>query len=65
MEPKAERAEISVAAAACRLGVGLDFVYILLRSGKLVGRKVNRQWLVSTAAVEERRKRLEARNDCH
>lgn len=50
---------MSVAAAARRLGVGLDFVYLLLRSGKLAGRKVGRQWLVSAEAVEERRKRIE------
>lgn len=53
-----QTAEMSVANAARRLGVGLDFIYVLLRAGKLAGRKVGRQWLVSAEAVEERRKRI-------
>ncbi len=38
--------EISSAETAKKLGVGLDFVYVLLRSGKLAARKSERQWLV-------------------
>jgi excisionase family DNA binding protein len=65
MKQKVDTDEISVAAAARRLGVGLDFVYVLLRSGKLAGRKLGRQWLVSAEAVEERRTRLEMQNAKH
>jgi excisionase family DNA binding protein len=48
--------EMSVAEAARRLGVALSYVYGLLWAGKLKGRKVNRQWRVSTNAVEARLK---------
>lgn len=47
--------EITVAEAARRLGVTLAHVYSLLWAGRLEGRKVNRQWLVSVDAIEERR----------
>lgn len=46
--------EISAIEAARRLGVGLDYLYSLLWTGKLDARKVDRQWCVSTAAVEAR-----------
>ena len=47
--------EITVAEAARRLGVTLAHVYSLLWAGRLQGRKVNRQWLVSADAIETRR----------
>ncbi|MFZ0413277.1 MAG: helix-turn-helix domain-containing protein [Candidatus Acidiferrales bacterium] len=50
--------EISPAETAKRLGVGLDFIYVLLRSGKLAARKSERQWLVSEEAVNARIKSL-------
>lgn len=53
--------EISPVAAARRLGIGLDYVYVLLRSGKLAGRKVGRQWVVPTEAVAERQRRISRR----
>jgi excisionase family DNA binding protein len=54
------KAEISAVEAARRLGVGLDYTYSLLWTGKLLGRKDGNQWRVSVAAVEERLKqRLE------
>jgi excisionase family DNA binding protein len=46
--------EISVSEAARRLGVALTYVYSLLWAGKLEARKVNRQWRISTDAVEAR-----------
>ena len=61
MRSKAESDEISAVAAARRLCIGLDYVYVLLRSGKLAGHKVGRQWLVSTEAVEERLQRISSR----
>ncbi|MFZ0335842.1 MAG: helix-turn-helix domain-containing protein [Candidatus Acidiferrales bacterium] len=50
--------EISSAETAKKLGVGLDFVYVLLRSGKLAARKSERQWLVPEEAVNARIKSL-------
>ena len=49
--------EISAIEAARRLGIGLDYLYGLLWTGKLVARKVNKKWLVSTDSVEARLKR--------
>jgi excisionase family DNA binding protein len=49
--------EITVAEAARRLGVTLAHVYSLLWAGRLQGRKVNRQWLVSVDAIETRRRK--------
>ncbi len=44
--------ELSPIEAARRLGVGLQYVYSLLWTGKLAGRKVGRSWRVSAQAVE-------------
>jgi excisionase family DNA binding protein len=46
--------EMSARQAACKLGVGLDYLYSLLWTGKLEGRKVNKQWLISAKSVEAR-----------
>ncbi len=46
--------EISAVQAARRLGVGLDYLYALLWTGKLEGRKVCQRWRVSESAVEQR-----------
>ena len=51
--------EISAIEAARRLAVGLDYLYSLIWTGKLKGRKVNQRWLVSQASVEERLKARE------
>jgi excisionase family DNA binding protein len=48
--------EISVAEAARKLGMALTYVYSLVWAGKLKARKVNRQWRVSSDAVESRLK---------
>jgi excisionase family DNA binding protein len=54
--------EISAVEAARRLGVGLDYLYGLIWTGKLIGRKVQNRWRVSTASVESRSKALRAQN---
>ena len=54
-----EKQEISAVEAARRLGVGLDYLYSLLWTRKLEGRKVGRQWRVAADAVEARRKACE------
>jgi excisionase family DNA binding protein len=52
--------EISAIEAARRLAVGLDYVYSLIWTGKLEGRKQDQRWLVSEASVEKRLKAREA-----
>jgi excisionase family DNA binding protein len=51
-----EKQELSAVESARRLGVGLDYLYSLLWTGKLAGRKVGRQWRIPAQAVEARRK---------
>jgi excisionase family DNA binding protein len=46
--------ECSAVEAARRLGIGLDYLYSLLWTGKLEGRKVNQRWRVLEASVEKR-----------
>ena len=48
--------ECSAVEAARRLNVGLDYLYGLLWTGKLEGRKVNQRWRVLEASVEKRLK---------
>ncbi len=57
--------EISVAEAARQLGVGLQYAYALIYSGRLAARRVNGRWLVPLAAVRERKRRLEGRHGGH
>jgi excisionase family DNA binding protein len=52
-----EKQELSAIESARKLGVGLDYLYSLLWTGKLTGRKVGRQWRVLAEAVEARLKR--------
>jgi len=54
--------EITPIEAARKLGVGLDYLYSLLWTGKLAGRKTGNRWRVSLASVEARLKEREARN---
>jgi excisionase family DNA binding protein len=51
-----EKLEVSAIEAARKLGVGLDYLYSLLWTGKLAGRKVGRQWRIPIEAVEVRLK---------
>jgi excisionase family DNA binding protein len=48
------KAELSAIEAARRLGIGLDYLYSLIWTGKLAGRKVNRQWRIPAEAVQAR-----------
>jgi excisionase family DNA binding protein len=48
--------------AARRLGVGLDYLYGLLWTGKLQGQRVNGRWQVSAEAVDARRARVGERS---
>lgn len=49
--------------AARRLCIGLDYFYKLLWTGKLPATKVNGRWRIPLAAIEQRLKEREARND--
>ena len=49
--------ELSALDAARRLGIELNRVYVLLRLGRLDGRKIDGEWRVSGQAVEERLQR--------
>jgi excisionase family DNA binding protein len=51
-EPKEK--DLSAIEAARRLGVGLDYLYSLLWTGKLAGRKVGKRWHVPAEAVQTR-----------
>ena len=54
--PQSKDKELSAVEAARRLGVGLDYLYSLLWTGKLQGRKVGKRWRVPSEAVESRAK---------
>ena len=46
--------ELTPVEAARRLGIGLDYLYALLWTGKLKGQKVEGRWQVPAAEVEAR-----------
>lgn len=52
-----QKHDISAVEAARKLGVGLDYLYGLLWTGKLEAHKVDRQWRIPVSAVEARLKR--------
>ena len=51
-----QETELSAIDAARKLGVGLDYLYSLLWTGKLQGQKVGGRWRVSAKAVEAKLK---------
>jgi excisionase family DNA binding protein len=53
--------ELTPREAARGLGVSLYFVYQLLWTGKLPGRKVGKQWRIPATAVELRKRAREHR----
>jgi excisionase family DNA binding protein len=48
------RSEVSAVEAARRLGIGLDYLYSLLWTRKLAGRKVGRSWRIPESAIAGR-----------
>jgi excisionase family DNA binding protein len=54
--------EVTAVEAARKLGVGLDYLYSLIWTGKVPGRKDGNRWRVSLAAIEARLKERESRN---
>jgi len=57
----ATKKNLTIREAAERLGIGTQYVYVLLASRKLPGEKVDGRWVVDQAAVEERANRLRSR----
>jgi excisionase family DNA binding protein len=54
--------EMNAIEAARTLGVGLDYLYSLLWTGKLTGQKVGGRWRIPRSAVEARSKAQKVRN---
>ena len=48
--------ELSAIETARKLGIGLDYLYSLLWTGKLEARKVGKQWRIPLRVVEARLK---------
>jgi len=59
---KTKETGLSPREAALRLGIGLDFVYRELWSGKLPARKQDGRWFIPSTAVEARLKAREAKD---
>lgn len=55
--------ELTAVEAARMLGVGLDYLYGLLWTGKIEGRKKASRWVISAASVETRLEALRRRNE--
>jgi len=51
-------ASLTAIEAAQQLRVELNYLYNLLRTKRLKGRKENGEWVISTKAVEERLERV-------
>ncbi|GAC1432098.1 MAG: hypothetical protein NVS1B11_02940 [Terriglobales bacterium] len=56
---KKVRDEVSAIEAARKLGVGLNYLYSLLWTGKLAGHKVGKVWRIPALAVVDRLRALE------
>ncbi len=54
--------ELTTTEAARQLGLRLDYLTMLLRSGRLAGRKKDGRWLVSAEAVAARLQKRETSN---
>lgn len=57
-----EQDTISIVEASRRLNVEVNYVYALVRSGRLEAQKQDGGWAVSARAVQERLERLGSRN---
>lgn len=61
----AKKTELTAVEATRKLGVGLDYVYSLIWTGKLKGRKAGDRWLIPTSAVKARLAARGARRSAH
>ena len=55
--------DLSPREAAQRLGVALSYLYSLIWTGRLEAEKVNTRWRIPSAAVEQRLRQREARDE--
>ena len=53
--------QITTVEAAKRLGVSLNWVYMLIRCGELPATKTGKKWLIPVTAIDERRQVTAAR----
>jgi excisionase family DNA binding protein len=60
-----QNTDFSVSEVARKLGVGLQYVYSLIYSGRLPARRVAGKWRIPSKAVEKWRKQVEVRNAAH
>jgi len=58
-----KKTEVSAVEAARILGVGLDYLYGLIWTGKLEARKEGNRWRVSALSVDSRFRALRGSND--
>lgn len=49
---------MAVEEVARRLGIRINSVYLLLREGRLTGKKIDRQWRIDEASVQMQRRRM-------
>jgi len=56
-DPVSSAHDVTALEAARRLDIDLNRVYLLLRLGRLKGRKVDGEWRVCVRSVEERLQR--------
>ncbi len=59
MKKIVDQKEVTAIEAARQLGVGLDYLYGLLWTGKLSGRKAGKVWRIPVRAISERKKALQ------
>ena len=51
---KTKQTELTAIEAARKLGVGLDYLYGLVWTGKVLGRKEGKRWRIPLVSVEAR-----------
>ena len=61
-QPAIQPRTMPVEEAARRLGIRINSVYLLLREGRLTGRKINHIWMIDEASVAAQRRRKVVRN---
>lgn len=58
-----DKRHVTATEVAREMGLRLDYLYMLLRSGRIPASKKDGRWEIPVSAVEQRLKAREARND--